>query len=138
MRKVLFIGLIVLCSGCFRHQHEERIANGDTGYINDTTAKLDTGRYIIIPDSRANVLYEAKCRSCHYQYKRKRILCGFIDRIPPGDWKYNWFHNPDSMIAAGDPYAKKLKADWNNLTHPAFPELSREEIDELLQYISEW
>jgi hypothetical protein len=63
---------------------------------------------------------------------------GVTERIPPGDWKYHWLRNPDSVVAAGEPYAVKIKADWHNQPHPAFPELSRTEIDDLLQYISKW
>jgi hypothetical protein len=140
MKNILFIGFILFCSGCFTNQHEERIATGDTisAYEIQPNCNMPHSPEKLIKE---NTLFEEKCRSCHISVGTDascQIMPGIIDRIPSGDWKYHWFHNPDSMITAGDAYANKLKADWNNQPHPAFPELSREEIDELLQYISEW
>ncbi|MCU0435301.1 MAG: cytochrome c [Bacteroidia bacterium] len=137
----LMLWLIGLC-GCFRHQHEERITMGDTAEPAasvDTVSGENAETNAIRPDSEVKVLFDAKCRSCHRNMKimgTTATITGVYDRIPGGDWKYHWFRNPDSMVAAGDAYSRKVKADWGNTPHPAFPELSRREIDLLLDYIS--
>jgi hypothetical protein len=141
MKKLLFLFLLVLCNGCFRHQHEERIANGDTATATDTQSAHQLQYSVPHSKPKENLLFEQKCRSCHYQIGSNlscQTMSNVLDRIPGGAWKYNWFRNPDSMVAAGDAYSVRLKLEWNNQPHPAFPELSSEEIDHLLQYISEW
>ncbi|MCA6364190.1 MAG: cytochrome c [Bacteroidetes bacterium] len=141
MKKLFLLYLVVSAAGCFRQQHDERIANNDT--LLPHPEKLltpDSSRLVqaVNRQSATQLLYESKCMSCHRVSGSCRVMPGAIDRIPPGNWKYHWFRNPDSVVAAGEPYAVKIKADWHNQPHPAFPELSRAEIDDLLQYISKW
>ncbi|MCU0435302.1 MAG: cytochrome c [Bacteroidia bacterium] len=142
MKNWILYLMLFFTGGCFRHQHEERIANEDAVsdqqpiICTDVSAKAKRFRF----DSATVALFEKSCLSCH-ESPGSNATCkrmpGVLDRIPGGDWKYHWFRNPDSMVAAGDGYSKKIKAEWGNIPHPAFPELTREEIDLLLEYISE-
>ncbi|HTF04273.1 MAG TPA: cytochrome c3 family protein, partial [Bacteroidia bacterium] len=61
-------------------------------------------------------------------------LKGVLDRIPGGDWKYNWVHNPNAMIKS-DAYAQGLFAEYKTYMTP-FPQLKNEEIDAILNYAS--
>lgn len=87
------------------------------------------------PDGKA--LFKSKCSSCHSLNGKPGTgpsLLGALDRIPGGDWKYNWVHNPIGMIKAGDPYIATLHPSPFPSTMTPFPELSNEEIDAILAY----
>src|SRR5258705_4712142 len=52
-------------------------------------------------------LFKANCASCHKPDKdfTGPALKGWKDRVPGGDYIYNWIHNSASVIET-DPYAK--------------------------------
>ncbi len=82
-------------------------------------------------------LFNAKCASCHNASSKKSTgpgLAGVLGRIPGGDWKYNWVHAPQKMIAAGDGYAVKIFQENNKSLMTPFPQLTNEEIDAILAY----
>ena len=87
-------------------------------------------------DGRA--LFKANCSSCHTMTDKPSTgpgLKGALDRIPGGDWKYHFIRNSDSMVKAGDAYARMLFEKYkSNCTR--FPKLTNEEIDAILSYTS--
>lgn len=84
-------------------------------------------------------LFKANCSSCHTITDKASTgpgLQGVLDRIPAGDWKYNWVHDPAGMIKAGDAYATSLYPGKFKTIMTAFPQLKNEEIDAILAYAS--
>lgn len=61
-------------------------------------------------------------------------LMGVLDRIPQGNWKYDWVHNSSKLIATGDPYANKIFNDYSKTAQTLFPQLTNPEIDAILDY----
>ncbi len=87
------------------------------------------------PDGKK--LFKANCSSCHTATDKKITgpgLKGVLDRIPSGDWKYNWVRNSAEVIKSGDAYAAKILAENGGAAMTAFPRLSNEEIDAILDW----
>lgn len=85
-------------------------------------------------------LFKANCSSCHYASEKRGTgpgLKGVLDRIPGGDWKYNWVRNAAAVKASGDPYAAKITKEYNGAAMTAFPTLTNEQIDNVLAYAHE-
>ncbi|MAB47041.1 MAG: cytochrome C [Flavobacteriaceae bacterium] len=49
-------------------------------------------------------------------------------------WISAWIRNSSSLIKSGDAYANKVFADWNNVAMTAFPQLSDQDISDILAY----
>ena len=84
-------------------------------------------------------LFKANCASCHKVDKdfTGPALKGWKDRVPAGDWIYNWIHN-SAVVRESDPYGKALFAKWNKTQMTPFPNLTKEDIDAILKYVDEW
>lgn len=61
-------------------------------------------------------------------------LKGADARMPGGNWKYDFIHHSQKMINAGDPYASAISKEFNGAVMTSFPQLTNEEIDEILRY----
>lgn len=82
-------------------------------------------------------LFKAKCASCHNASSKNSTgpgLMGVLDRIPGGDWKYDWVHNSPKVIASGDAYAVAKFNEYNKTAMTPFPQLTNAEIDAILAY----
>ena len=82
-------------------------------------------------------LFKANCASCHNASEKKSTgpgLQGVLDRIPGGDWKYDWVHNSQKVIASGDGYAVAKLKEYNGTAMTPFPQLSNDQIDAILAY----
>lgn len=80
-------------------------------------------------------LFKANCASCHkpdVQYVGP-ALKGAREREPSKDWVYKWVANTTSMVNT-DPYAMKLKQQMGGVVMTAFPDLTKAEIDAILEY----
>ena len=83
-------------------------------------------------------LFKANCANCHKpdaDYTGP-ALKGWKDRVPAGDWIYEWIHNPGAKIAS-DPYAKALQTKWKTVM-TAFPQLDNAQIDLILAYVDNY
>lgn len=82
-------------------------------------------------------LFKANCASCHKVDKdfTGPALKGWKDRVPGGDWIYNWIHSP---IGQTDPYATALKNKWKPNIMTSFSTLKNEEIDAIMKYVDDW
>jgi mono/diheme cytochrome c family protein len=83
-------------------------------------------------------LFKANCASCHNVLKDATgpWLKGARERIPQGDWVYNWISNSG---LANDPYAKTLKAKWENKQMTQFgKQFSKEDVDAMLDYVDKY
>jgi len=82
-------------------------------------------------------LYRSNCSSCHAIEDRLTgpPLKGARDRAPKEDgWIYKWVKNSQKVIQSGDAYAVALYKEYNETKMQAFPTLSNEEIDAILDY----
>lgn len=89
------------------------------------------------PDGKA--LFKTNCSSCHTPTDKPGTgpgLKGVLDRIPGGDWRYNWVHNPAAMIKSGDAYAASLYPAQFKTIMNSFPQLKNDEIDAILEWAS--
>ena len=89
------------------------------------------------PDGKA--IFQANCATCHNPIKDATgpALQGVDKRVPSKEWLYNWVHNSGQVLASGDKYANDLYGKWKtNMT--AFPNLSKEEIDAVVDYVNKY
>ena len=50
------------------------------------------------------------------------------------EWLYSWIKNSSAMIKSGDERAVAIYEEWNKVAMNAFPQLSNEDIDNILAY----
>ena len=87
--------------------------------------------------ARGKTLFQSKCASCHSVFKDMTgpALGGFEQRGPWSDRSqlYKWIRNPEGFMKDND-YTKGLKAKYNTVM-TAFPGITNEEVDAVLNYI---
>lgn len=90
------------------------------------------------PDGKA--IFQANCAACHNPLKDATgpALQGVSGRAPSKDWIYKWVRNSAAVIGSGDKYANDLFNKWNKTAMTAFPALSNEEIDAVINYVEEY
>lgn len=82
-------------------------------------------------------LFSSKCSMCH-AFNEDKIgpaLAGVQQRWNDKQKLKAFIRNSQAVIAGGDPYATALYAKWNQSAMPSFPELSEQELDELIEYL---
>lgn len=85
---------------------------------------------------QGKTIFEQKCASCHTIGGGKRVgpdLKGVTEE-KDRDWLMRWIANPDAMLKAGDPTAKKIFEEYNRVPMPNLG-LSTEEVAAVLAYI---
>ena len=82
-------------------------------------------------------LFMSKCASCHTLFKNMTGpgLAGVIERGPWTDRKelYKWIRNPEKYMQTNT-YTAELKRQFGTVMQ-AFPNLTDEEIDLIVEYI---
>ena len=116
----------------------------EVGYLNDPEGKIknlvESGEIPVIKKTAINTganLFKAYCAACH-GINRDLVgpaLAGIEDRAPDKKWIYEFIKNPSSLIDSGDEYANKIFKEYNNTQMTAFPILTDNEIDDILEYI---
>lgn len=82
-------------------------------------------------------LFKANCTACH-AIDRKLVgpaMAGVWDRWESEEKIIAWVQNSQKLIASGDPYANKIFAEYNKSVMQSFPNLSGEQIMNILIYI---
>ncbi len=81
-------------------------------------------------------IFKANCSTCHKVYGKflGPELAGVSERRDEA-WLLQWIHNAPSMIAAGDPIALDLDAQFPNSAMTAFLQLSEDQIKNILAYV---
>lgn len=89
-------------------------------------------------------LFNTNCASCHKLDKKLTgpALRNVEARLAEDEgldreWLYAWIKNSPAMIKSGDAYANKIYEEYNKTAMTAFPQLSNEEIDNILAYTAE-
>src|SRR6185436_8073376 len=89
--------------------------------------------------SKGKQLFQSKCGACHVLGRKFTgpSLCGFEERGPWTEREniYQWIKNPAEFMKK-DPYTRELKEDAGGIMMQAFPDLSKEDIDEIINYIN--
>ena len=78
------------------------------------------------------------CAGCHKPTKdfTGPPLAGCRERSPDKDWPYRFTRNPALMITRGDAYASQLYRKWKGSgLMTSFPNLTREEVNAILDYV---
>src|SRR5690606_10383435 len=81
-------------------------------------------------------LFKANCSTCHKVFGKflGPELAGVNERRDEA-WLLKWIHNAPSMIAAGDPIALELDAQYPSAAMTAFPQLQEGQIKSILAYV---
>ncbi len=88
--------------------------------------------------AKGKELFNANCAACHKLDANSTgpALRGMIDRHPT-DWLHKWIKDSSGLIKSGDAAAVKLFNEWNKVPMNSFPNLSDEDIDNIIAYTSE-
>lgn len=83
-------------------------------------------------------LFNGRCASCHAVDKKVvgPALAGIETRRDEA-WLIKWIRNSSEVIKSGDAYAVKLFNEYNKSVMTAFPDLSDNDIKDILAYIKE-
>ncbi len=89
-------------------------------------------------------LYNTNCAACHRLDKPltgpalRGVEARLMDEQGLGrDWLQAWIRNSAGVISSGDSYANKVFAEWNNVPMTPFPQLSDQDISDILAYTAE-
>lgn len=88
--------------------------------------------------AKGKELFNANCAACHKLDANSTgpALRGVAERRST-DWLHKWIKNSSGLIKSGDADAVKLFNEWNKVPMNAFPNLSDEDIDNIIAYASE-
>ncbi len=87
--------------------------------------------------TKGKELFQSKCGICHHPIKDMTgpSLKGVTARVPSKEWLYQWIKNPATLLEQQDAYAMAVYEKWNKTTMTAYPDLSNEQIDQIMNYI---
>ena len=97
------------------------------------------------PDPALNgpgkALFRNNCGSCHAMDMKTNSVGPALgdarqnwSKYEPEDF-YDWINSSQALIQKGHPYAVELYEKWNRAVMPNFPNLSKEEIDQIFEYV---
>jgi cytochrome c551/c552 len=89
--------------------------------------------------TEGKALFQLYCASCHSPSMDGTgpALKGVLAKLPNKEWLYNWIKNPQNLIDANDKYALEISKKWAPATMTSFPNLSKEQIDEIMAWVEE-
>jgi mono/diheme cytochrome c family protein len=83
-------------------------------------------------------IFEGNCAACHNTSEVALVgpgLKGVRQRTPGEAWLQKWIRNSSAVISSGDAYAVKVFNQYNKLQMTSFPNLSDQQIKQLLDYV---
>ncbi|MEZ4803341.1 MAG: cytochrome c3 family protein [Gelidibacter sp.] len=93
--------------------------------------------------AKGKALFNANCAACHKLDKPmtgpalRNVEALLEEEGKDRQWIYDWVHNSAGVLKSGDAYANALFKEYNNTAMTAFPQLSTEDIDNILAYTAE-
>lgn len=94
--------------------------------------------------AKGKSLFNANCAACHQLDKKMTgpALRNVETRLAESqgldkEWLYAWIKNSAGLIKSGDAYANKIYNEYGGAAMTAFPQLSNEDIDNILAYTAE-
>ncbi|MFC5194584.1 cytochrome c3 family protein [Bizionia hallyeonensis] len=89
-------------------------------------------------------LFNANCAACHQLDKKMTgpALRNVEQRLAEAEgldreWLSSWIRNSSAMVKAGDPYANKIFNEYGGAAMTAYPQLSDQDISDILAYTAE-
>ncbi|MDT0293434.1 c-type cytochrome [Mesonia ostreae] len=132
--RTLLLSMVVLFSFS-----QTSFAQEDSGAADAAAEESDSGAGDVEGDVAAGKdLFNSLCAACHKPYKKGigPALHGVTEKRDR-EWLYEWIENSAAMIASGDPEAVAIYEEYNEVSMNAFPQLSNEEIDNILAYVEQ-
>jgi cytochrome c551/c552 len=88
--------------------------------------------------AKGKELFNTNCAACHNLDKKMTgpALRGVTNKYDK-EWLYKWIKNSAELIKSGDDKANKIFNEFNKSPMTAFPQLSNEDVDNILAYTSE-
>ncbi len=88
--------------------------------------------------AKGKELFNSLCAACHKPYRKAvgPALHGITERRDL-DWIYAWTKNSRELIDSGDSEAVEIYEEYNRQAMPAFPQLSNEDIDDIIAYVEQ-
>jgi cytochrome c2 len=110
-------------------------------YAQDVAEEEEYGSYVpeeVVNADAANGknLFNSLCAACHKPYKDG--VGPMLHRVTERrdmDWLYKWIVNSQELIKSGDSQAVQLYEEWNKVAMNAFPQLSNDDINDILAYV---
>ncbi|TNJ44324.1 c-type cytochrome [Tamlana fucoidanivorans] len=94
--------------------------------------------------AKGKSLFNANCAACHQLDKKmtgpalRQVESRLSDEQGlDRDWLYSWIRNSSGLIKSGDAYANKVYNEFGGAAMTAFPQLSDEDINNILAYTAE-
>ena len=85
--------------------------------------------------AKGKALFNSNCAACHaLNAKRTGPALAGVGGKYEREWLYKWINNSQKMIKEGDPQAVALWEEWQPAVMNSFPQLSTEDIDNILAY----
>ncbi|TBW30144.1 c-type cytochrome [Gramella sp. KN1008] len=108
------------------------------GADTEAAAGQDSGSTGLGDPAAGKELFNSLCAACHKPYSESigPALHGVTDRRDM-EWLQSWIKNSAAMIASGDQEAVQVYEEYNQTAMPAFPQLSNEDIDNILAYVEQ-
>ncbi|MBW2962458.1 cytochrome c3 family protein [Mesonia aestuariivivens] len=133
--RLLLISIVVLFSFSQNLLAQDEAAPADQEESADAKAAASSAGG---DAAKGKELFNSLCASCHKRYKRSTgpALNGVTSRHDK-DWLYRWVKNSQALIAAGDAEAVAIYEEFNETAMTPFPQLSNEDIDNILAYVEQ-
>src|SRR5690606_15335994 len=94
--------------------------------------------------AKGKSLFNSNCAACHQLDKNMTgpALRNFEARLANDQgldrqWIDSWIRNSTSLIKSGDAYANKIFNEYNKLTMTPFPQLSDQDISDIIAFTAE-
>ncbi len=96
---------------------------------------IDVPKKLTKQQGKGQVLFKANCSSCHKLFKRSTgpELLGISEKYER-EWLYSWIKNSQELISSGDVQAMRIYNEYKQTNMNSFPQLSNEDIDDILAY----
>ncbi len=134
--RLLLLSLVLLLSfNSYSSAQDQQAAPADEQVTEE--AATDSGSDLGDP-AAGKALFNTLCAACHKPYSKAigPALNGVTDR-QSREWIESWVHNSAAMIASGDADAVAIYEEYNKTNMPAFPQLSSEDIGNILAYVEQ-
>ncbi len=84
-------------------------------------------------------LFRSNCAACHNKNMKDKMtgpaLGGARERWGDDEALHAWIRNSQALVSAGNPRAAQLFKEWNGVVMQPFPNLTDEQINNILAYI---
>lgn len=94
--------------------------------------------------AKGKTLFNTNCAACHQLDKKMTgpALRNVETRLSEDEgldreWLYAWIRNSAAVIKSGDAYANKIYAEYNNSAMTAFPQLTDDDLNNILAYTAQ-